>query len=344
MPTLPWNRLIGSVLLVLAYWITCPLSAQESLRRIRTGETMPAFSLTEVSGKGFTYDPSQERVLGIVVLKAGQSQFPRLMNDLETLVKDLRSKGKAFDCVGVMSGPGAREYLQTQDPNGRTSLPVLLDPEFELWGKLGVIAAPTALVVGTDQKVRWAKAGLGYDFIPGFHAQLAQALGLKTGAQGAISVQTLKNASNRARRERHVRMARTLAEKERFELAVSELEKARMLDPNATDVAFELAELLCRTGKSARALQIAKEVKADTRPDSARVLLISGWARRQMGELDAAEALLSKAIGLDPRSARILYELGKVYQAKGDFEKAVVYYRRALARLFEETEKTPPSR
>ncbi len=344
MPTLPWNRFTWSVFLILGSLIACPLCAQGGLRRIHAGEAMPAFSLVDVNGKGFAYDPNQERALGIVVLKAGQSQLARLMDDLEVLVKDLRSRGKAFDCVGVMSGPGGREYLNTQYPNSHASFPVFLDPDFDLWGKLGVIAAPTALVVGTDQKVRWAKAGFGYDFIPSFHAQLAQALGLGTGAAVSVPVQTLKNASGRARMERHVRLARTLAEKERFELAIGELEKARVLDPNAADVALELAELLCRTGNSQAALKIAAEVTAQTGPDRARVLLVSGWAKRQVGELDVAETLLSKAMGLNPRSARILYELGKVCQAKGDQDRAVLYYRRALAQLFNETEKAPASR
>jgi tetratricopeptide (TPR) repeat protein len=306
---------------------------------------MPAFSLSQADGTQFTYDLSCEQVLGIVILKAGQGQFSRLMGDLETLLQDLRAKGKPFDCVGVISGPGGRGYLQSQSPDGDTTFPLLLDPEFELWGRLGVIAAPTALVVGADRKVRWAKAGLGYDFVPGFHAQLAQALGLQpAGQEEGIAVQTLENASNRARMERHVRMARTLAEKERFELAISELEKARELDPNAVGVAFELAELLCRTGENERALKFVKAVQTDTPPDKARALLISGWAKRQMGALDEAEKLLSEGMRLDPKSARILYELGKVYQAKADLEQAVAYYRRALARLFNEAEQSPPPR
>ena len=39
------------------------------------------------------------------------------------------------------------------------------------------------------------------------------------------------------------------------------------------------------------------------------------------------------------RQTRTTYD-----KIKGDLEKAVVYYRRALARLFNETEKTPPNR
>ena len=63
-------------------------------------------------------------------------------------------------------------------------------------------------------------------------------------------------------------------------------------------------------------------------------MLVSAWARRQMGDTAYAESLLGKALELDPESPRILYELGKVHQAKGDAEKALTCYRRALAEVF----------
>jgi len=71
-------------------------------------------------------------------------------------------------------------------------------------------------------------------------------------------------------------------------------------------------------------------------------MLVCAWAQRQMGDPNAAEPLLVKALALEPDSARILYELGKVYQAKGDAEKALSCYRKALAEVFGDAE-TPGS-
>jgi tetratricopeptide (TPR) repeat protein len=243
-----------------------------------------------------------------------------------------------------MSGPGAKESLQSLDPNGHALFPVLLDPQYALWGKLGVVAAPTAVVVGADRKVRWAKAGYGYDFIPSFHAQLAQALGITArGADASVHVETLANTSNRARLERHAQMARSLVKRGRLELAIDEFKKAHALDPNEVDVVLELGELLCRTGRNEAALATASEVKVRTDGEKARTLLISGWARRQMSELDQAQALLSQSLELDPRSSRALYELGQVLQAQGKVEQAATCYRRALALVFDEPVKTTSS-
>ncbi len=323
--------LVGIICLISPSW------GQEGLRRVHVGDTMPEFSLTDTRGTIFRYEHKQARVLGILIFQAGQTHLQRLVTDLEVLLQKLRVEAPAFDCVGVMSGSGTSEFLRSREPDAGKALPIAGDPNFAFWGKLGVIATPTAVVVGADHKVRWIKAGFGYDFVASFHSQLNEALGL--GGGGATAhVQTLENTSVLSRRDRHIQLARALAKKARWESALGELEKARELDPNAIDVALELGEILCRTGKNEAALKTVAQVKAESAEDKAHVMLVSAWAKRQMGDVDTAEALLTKALGLSPESPRILYELGRVHQARGDAAKALACYRRALAEVFGDTE------
>lgn len=338
MPVPKGKRFIWIVVIAAVFTAVSPQRGLGSLRRVGQGDVMPSFSLKGVNGQVFTYDANHAGGLGIVVMKAGQSQLSRIAGDLEPVIKELKASGKPFDCIGVMCGPGADEYLKSYDGRTPPSFPLLLDPDFELWGKLGVIAAPTAVVVGPDHRLQWAKAGYGYDFVPSFHAQLAEALGLRAHADVSTPVVTLSNASSQARLERHVQMAKTLVKKGRFDLAAAELKRAQSLDPNALEIVLEYGELLCRTGENNAALEVVAQAKAQTNPDRARVLLISGWARRQLGQLDAAESLLVEASRLDPRYSRIPFELGKVHQAKGDFETAALWYRRALERVFDESD------
>ncbi len=323
---------VGAVCLVSFGW------GQEGLRRVHVGDTMPEFSLTDARGTSFRYEHQQARVLGILILQAGQTHLQRLVTDLEVLLQKLRVEAPAFDCIGVMSGSGTSEFLRSREPDAGKALPIVADPNFAFWGKLGVIATPTAIVVGADHKVRWIKAGFGYDFVAGFHSQLNEALGLGGSVGTTAHVQTLENTSVQSRRDRHIQLARALAKKARWESALGELEKARELDPNAVDVALELGEILCRTGKNEAALKTVAQVKAESAEDKAHVMLVSAWAKRQMGDTGAAESLLTKALELAHESPRILYELGKVYEAKGDTEKALACYRRALAEVFGDTE------
>ena len=53
-----------------------------------------------------------------------------------------------------------------------------------------------------------------------------------------------------------------------------------------------------------------------------------------MGELETAEKYLLEANKLDAKSPRGFFELGQVYQAKGDKDKAIAAYYRALTLVF----------
>ena len=331
--TWPWlAALAGMICFASSGW------GQEGLRHVRVGDTMPEFFLTDTEGTAFRYDHKEARVLGILVLQAGQTHLDRLVADVQALLQKLRVEAPGIDCVGVINGPGTKEFLRARAGDASRTLPIVADPNFAFWGRLGVIATPTAIVVGTDHKVRWIKAGFGYDFVAGFHWQLNEALGLGSGAGPATQVQTLENTSVRSRRDRHIQLARALAKKARWESAMSELEKARELDPNAIDVALEMGEILCRAGKNEAALKTVAQVKAESAEDRTHVMLVRAWAKRQMGDIAAAESLLTKALELAPESPRILYELGKVHQAKGDVEKALACYRQALAGVFGDAE------
>ena len=210
-----------------------------------------------------------------------------------------------------------------------------MDSEYKLWGKLGIIATPTVVISDTNDKVICVKAGYGYDFVPMVRAYVNQALGLaqKTTPEDASRVKTVSNSTIAARIKRHLQMAKMLEQKDRLEPAIAEIQKARELDPNSPEAALELGELFCRAGRSKSALDITESLRVTSRLDKARLLLISGWAKRQMGELDTAEKNLLEATTLDPKSARALFELGKIYQAKQQNDKAMETYNKALTRM-----------
>ncbi len=223
------------------------------------------------------------------------------------------------------------------DPNEPAiEIHVVADIEYKLWGKFGIIATPTVIISDTNDTVLWVEAGHSYDFAPVIRARLNQALGIaqEIDPNDASRVKTVTNATVAARIKRHLQMAKMLQAKGRIESAINEVRKAKELDPNSVEVALELGELFCRVGKNEAALKIVERMRATKRLDKARLLLISGWAKRQMGDLETAEKYLLEATRLDAKSARGFFELGQVYQAKGEKDKAIAAYYRALTLVF----------
>ena len=187
-----------------------------------------------------------------------------------------------------------------------------------------------------NDTVLWVQAGHGYDFAPVVQARLNQALGIaqEIDPNEAGRVRTVKNATMDARAIRHLQMAKMLQEKGRIESAIVQMRKARELYPNSPKLALELGKLLSATGRGKEALEVIEGIPAISRHYKAELFTASGSAKRQLGDLDKAEELLIQASKLDTRSGRIFFELGQIYQVRGELEKAMLTYYRALTLVF----------
>ena len=66
---------------------------------------------------------------------------------------------------------------------------------------------------------------------------------------------------------------------------------------------------------------------------SKTALIGIGKTQMAMGELDAAEQTLLSALSLNPNPAYAHYELGRLYELKKDFDKAVEHYKDGIESL-----------
>ena len=307
-----------------------------STRRIGIGNKMPEFSASNTSGKVFDYKHGIEKVLMVVFLSASQKNSAQAAADIKGIVRKLASQAERLNVVVAIDDPNSQTFFRSDPNESVVGVHVIADIEYKLWGKFGIIATPTVIISDTNDTVLWVEAGHSYDFAPVIRARLNQALGIaqEIDPNDASRVKTVTNATVAARIKRHLQMAKMLQAKGRIESAINEVRKAKELDPNSLEVALELGELFCRVGKNEAALKIVERMRATKRLDKARLLRISGWAKRQMGDLETAEKYLLEATKLDAKSARGFFELGQVYQAKGDKDKAITAYYRALTLVF----------
>lgn len=317
-------------------WCT---TTQAGRHTFAVGDKMPEFSGTTSEGRAFTYKHDQKKALMVVFLSGGNKLSVRAASDVKEIMLQLGTNAERLEIAIAVDDPNGVDFSSIQKDHAQ-NFHVLPDSQYKLWGRFGIIATPTVVISDTNDNVLCIKAGHGHDFIPVIRAYLSQALGLAQteNPEDAGRVKTIANDTTIARLKRHLQMAKMLEQKGRFESAVAEIQKARQLDPNSAEAVLELGELFCRAGRSKEAIETIDSLKVTTRLDEARLLLISGWAKRQMGDLGSAEKLLLEATTLDPISARSLFELGKVYQAGQQIDKAMNSYRKALTIIFNEKE------
>lgn len=322
--------------LLIAQSVLCT-TTQAGRHASAVGKKTPEFSGSTISGQVFKYKHNQNKALMVVFLSPEQTRSAQAAADIEQIVRQLGTNAERLETVIAVDDPNVANLLSNQQEQ-TGNFYILSDPEYKLWGTFGIIATPTVIISDTNDMVIHVKAGYGYDFIPVVQAYLNQALGIaqKTAPEDAGRVKTIANDTTTARLKRHLQMAKMLERKGRLESAIAEIEKARKLDPNSVEAAVALGELLCRAGRSKEVPEIAGSVTAIRATDKAKLLLISGLAKRQTGELDDAEKLLLEAAKLDPKSSRVLFELGKVYRAKQQIETAMHTYHKALALIYDE--------
>jgi tetratricopeptide (TPR) repeat protein len=314
------------------------VSVATGQRRLGIGERVPEFSATDVNEQVFEYRHGGGKVLMVVFLSGRQKRSARAAVDIERIISKIDANAKRLDVAIAVDEPNTGNIFQSKPKKSVPGLHVFLDNEYKLWGKFGIIVTPTVIISDTNDTVMWVKAGHGSDFAPVIQARLNQALGIaqEIDPNDAGQVKTVQNTTVIARIKRHLQMAQILWQKGRSELAINEIQKAKEIDPNSVEVRLELGELLCGINRSKDALDVIEKIQTTKKAEKARMLLISGWARRQMGEYDTAEGILLEATKLDTKSGRAFFELGKVYQANGDVEKAMKAYYSALLQVFSE--------
>ncbi len=333
------HKIAVCVSLVVMIWLFLPGQViNGEVRRVSIGDKIPEFSASDISEKVFDYKHGIGKVLIVAFLSANQKHSAQAATDLEGIIGKLGADAERLEVVVAVDDPNCGDYFKSKEKGPAKYFHIFQDREYKLWGKFGIIATPTVIISDTNDTVLWVKAGHSYDFSPVIRARLNQALGIaqKIDPNDASRVKTVTNATATvaARAKRHLQMAKILQERGRIESAINEMHKAKELDPNSVEVALELGELLCRVGKNKEALNLVERMRATKRLDKARLLLISGWAKRQTSDLKTAEENLLEATKLDTKSIRGFFELGQVYQAKGDKDKAMAAYYRALTLVF----------
>jgi tetratricopeptide (TPR) repeat protein len=332
-----WVAFIGAALLAVAV-----ASGQGQLRRAKVGDKLSAFTLTDIEGNSFSYQQDTHRVLAVVFLAAHQTRSERAIVDLNRIAADLQRGGHPLDLVSVVSDSEDLAYFRQLRKDLGLAARILLDREDHLWGKLGLTATPTVIVADPQGVIRWIRAGHGYDFSEQARSEVLQTLGLEPMKETEHTrVEALTNDTPEDRASRHMRMGQALDSEGRLESAITELRKAQELAPRSVEVQLELGRLLCRAGQSEEAAAVAGRITATAPAEEAEVKMLLGWARRQLGDRDQAEKMLSESVRLNPKSVRALYELGKLYRERGDNEKAIEAYDRALAVHFREPPSSP---
>ena len=119
-------------------------------------------------------------------------------------------------------------------------------------------------------------------------------------------------------------------EKEMIEESIKLIRQGLILDPESTDLLFELGVIYDRQGKTDLAVEQMESVLS-LNPEHPDALNYIGYTYADKGiNLDEAEAMIKKALEYKPDNGYIIDSLGWVYFKKGLFDEALLQLKRAV--------------
>lgn len=306
-----------------------------AIENLKVGESFPDFALRPADGAA-VYAAS--RITGkpavVVFWRPGQRLSLEALRDLKAISGEIDNER-----IGIVAVDGARlTDTEIQAAAGEAlPFPLLRDPKRVLYGAVGVIVSPTTLVLDAKGVLRFILASHPRTFRQVISARLRFLLGEidQQEMDREVEPTVLKIDQDLAAAWRMYNLGRRLQAEGKSDQALSVFEDAASRYPSVAEVRCALGFMKLAEGDLTEAAGHFQAALAH-HPTSPLGRLGKAVVLARTGAADQAEPILLSLLGEQSVAARVGYELGRIYQSRGQLERAVAFYRNALTVLFPE--------
>jgi len=329
--------------LILAFLLSVAATGQAMPRNIKNGDSVGTLKLTDIDGKQVSTDSWSGSPSVWIFVAADQNSSKKAAHDLQAAIDSLT--GANIHAIALTSDAVKIDYFKELRARDNIRYPLAIDPGREIYGRIGVIVLPTTLIIDKDGKLAQAIAGYDLDYERILQAKLARLSGRITAEQEVRMLSTTQAARDEKhdRAERFCRSANIMFDRGLRGEAIQELKRAIEADPDFSPAYLQLARIDRADGNLAEAEKLIENVRR-REPANRLAQLELGTVRFQQGKIEDAEKLLNEALVLNPDPARTHYWLGRVYQARGQPEKAAEHYREGLERALPDLAESAPGK
>ena len=312
--------------IVAAVLLATPSSAL-AFRSIAVGSAVPALTV-EVPGSQAVTLPTPGRITILIFWRPGQPFSDEALSDLVALSPALGTRG-----VGVvaLAEPGSPGRVPSRLPF-RTAT----DRDRQISDAFGVIVFPSTAVIDGQGVLRAYIPSRTSNYRTLVEAHTLRALGTISDAELAERLARVGEVygHNAEAAQGAYQRGTALAADKRLEDAAREFAQALALRPDLIEAHLQLGYVRLEMNDAAQALREFQFVLAKN-PTSPGARVGVGIARTRLGEVDEGIRLLEEAVVLNPEPVRGHYELARVYEARGNVERAVYHYRWAFLKLLQ---------
>ena len=348
------------LLLVVFATVVCSSEGASALRELQEGMDVPPFSLSDLTGKHFTYQGVAGKKGTIVIFwQTTTKNSEKALRQLQSKYADWQQKGLEVLAINMEGQNVTADNLKaTVNIAGQLSFPAFVDRGLVLFDKLGVIALPTMILL--DDKMVIQKEMSGFPLVGS--QVFFEEVGYFLGEKRLVAKEVYKPVKQALL---SYRMGIKLEKKKNYEKAVELYEKAVSLDPVYVTPFVRLVDIYLTThnlgaakaalgkidnkiadnavimmskGKLAyyeKDFAQAKKVFADSlaTEETPDAYLYSAFIYLMEGQLQEGDNYLKHALILSNNAPEVLYKIGKFFAGKGDYGRANGYYKQALEQI-----------
>lgn len=321
------TRILAAALVAAAITLS---ASGDDLRNVKRGEVVPSCKLAALDGAVVDSEAMKGTVIVYVCVSAEQRRSELAAVESQEVVSGM--SGEPVRLVHVTADVVQRGYFERLREEKGITAALAFDADRVFYGKLGLIAFPTTVIVNREGRLDSAISLHGSDYKTLLDAHIRHALGKLDDKQleELLSVKPTEKASPRSAASAHRSLARLMREKGELDQARAELRKGLELNPDDREAMLDLADLEVMTGNFEDASAMLEKVLS-AQPDHRRAKQIKGASLFRRGKLEDAEKLLLEALELNPSPEMCHYYLGEIYEQQGKKDQALEHYRLALS-------------
>ncbi len=307
--------------------------ADGALRNLNPGDPIPDFSCQGLDGKTYARADYKDKVLVLLFVKPGQKYSSKALRLTQRVVGACDAPKPAV--LALSTKPESGEAFAKLAKELPFTQPIALDADRKTYGAFGVIVAPTTLLIDGKGVLRFVLPHMPPTYERHLKAHVDLLVGRTTKEQhtAAVEGKTAPTSGKAVSLDRQLAFARTLIEQEKHAMAIPVLKKlasGEKVDPRVAELLGTCHLAAGDVEAAAKCLDpLAKEKRVGP---GLRLTLARLEVKR--GNDDKAKSHLEEGLKIAPKKGPLLYELGQIHERKGDTDKALTCYRRALAILY----------
>jgi tetratricopeptide (TPR) repeat protein len=304
-----------------------------------TEPAVPATPMLQWTGPTISHGdvavPAVNKITVLLFAMADQDRTVKAMQEVQTEL----AADKDVQVIAVVSGEQADTDAPQVVKAGAWPYAMVADSTYQLSGAAAVHVWPTVIIVDAAGNIVGHIAGLPASLAKDLRAYLDFAAGHidHDALDKALESQRYVASNDQQAAARHVEVANRLIQRQQYDQAQRELQRAAELAPDDPNVKLATARVLILKSQPADALKQLDAVDA-TKVAQWRLQTLRGEAMLEMGQVPEALKILTEAVKLNPDPSEAYYDLGRAYEQSGDWKQAADAYRAAYEHLADNVE------